>query len=60
MNSQWQKREIAEHLIKAAGDLVESWDQSEDIDPELVRECLNTWLKRLPGRAWDPRLGTRG
>jgi hypothetical protein len=63
-----QKALIAEALITQAGTLAESWgemsqtmtsnpDAAQDIDVEFVRECLATWLKRLPGTAWDVRLG---
>lgn len=59
MNKHWQKREIAEHLIKAAGDLIENWDQGGDIEADYARECIARWLKSLPSAAWDDRLGPR-
>lgn len=59
MGSQWVKREIAERLIRAAGDLVDELAEDEDIGDANARECLARWLKDLPGRAWDDRLGPR-
>lgn len=58
MNKHWQKREVAECLIKAAGDLIEGWDV-EDIERDYARDCIARWLKNLPSAAWDDRLGPR-
>jgi len=58
MSKPWQKREVAEHLVKAAGRLVEQWDD-EDIEADYARECIARWLKDLPTKAWDDRLGPR-
>lgn len=58
MGAAWKKREVAEHLIHAAADLVENW-HVEDIDKIEVREYISGWLARLPGHAWDDRLGLR-
>lgn len=62
-----KKRLVAKALIYQAGSLVEFWsdmtsnllepEEAEEISPEFARECLNTWLKNLPGDSWDTRLG---
>lgn len=62
MNKNWQKREIAQHLIKAAAELVENWDEHvdpDDIEADFAQECIARWLKNLPTAHWDDRLGPR-
>lgn len=58
MGEAWKKRDVAEQLIRAAGDLIENWDD-EDISVMCAREYIAGWLRRLPGHAWDDRLGLR-
>lgn len=57
-----QKAIVAEHLIREAGTLVEFWSEKgdPDIPVEFVRECLQKWLQRLPGTAWDTQLDHPG
>lgn len=60
MGERWMKREVAEHLLNAAGSLVEFWSEDADraeIPADFARECIARWLKDLPGDSWDTRLG---
>lgn len=62
-----KKRLVARVLLGEAGTLVEFWsekaadrmepEEAEQIDGEFARQCLASWLKRLPGDDWDIRLG---
>jgi hypothetical protein len=56
MGTAWKKREVAERLIRAAAELVAGWDDG-DIPQDEARDYIAGWLKNLPGRAWDSRLG---
>lgn len=62
MGTQQKKRIVAELLIRKAGDLVEFWSDCGDADVPVdeVRDFLTTWLKNLPGDAWDTRLDRPG
>ena len=58
------KDAVALALMRAAGNLLESYqdgsgrfDGIAHLDQEEVRQCLASWLKRLPGTGWDMRLG---
>lgn len=63
MTEAQMRREVAARLLIEAGTLVEFWTEktehtdAEGIPTDFARDCLNTWLKRLPGDAWDTRLG---
>lgn len=63
MSETQMRREVAAQLLNAAGTLVEFWtEKTQDTDAEgipadFARKCLNRWLSRLPGEAWDTRLG---
>ncbi|MER0443087.1 hypothetical protein ABR738_00600 [Streptomyces sp. Edi4] len=55
-----KKHIVARALLHQAGNLVEFWSAIGDddrVDAAFARECLNRWLKDLPGDAWDLRLG---
>lgn len=58
--TQRQKRIIAGELIQCAGTLIEFWEERFDNDPPCTADeaahQVATWLKRLPGDAWDNRL----
>ena len=60
-----QKRALARELIQAAGAIVENLrvtgvrDLLERLDPDEVAKQLALWLKDLPGKYWDQRLGPR-
>lgn len=54
------KRDVAIMLMQAAGNIIEFWgerDDTADIDVTDAQKWLATWLKDLPGTAWDVRLG---
>lgn len=58
------KRDVAAALIYAAGNLLENWEESYtdfNSDPpctvEEARKIMTPWLRKLPGNAWDTRLG---
>lgn len=59
-----QKRAVAAKLIETAGDLVADWEERFESQGEKppcnaveARELLAKWLQKLPGTAWDTRLG---
>lgn len=58
----WEiQRRIAQVLMDAAGELVESFDwASIETDTETARQNLGRWLNYVSaGNAWDERLGVR-
>ena len=57
-----QKEELAFFVMSRVADLVEypeMWQSGilADCDPSAVREILATWMRKLPGKMWDTRLG---
>lgn len=58
-----KKKLVVRALLAQAGNLVEFWSvlgDDERVDAEFARECLNRWLKDLPGDDWDIRLDAPG
>jgi hypothetical protein len=65
-----QKGELAAQVIRQVGNLVEFWNEHEDDLPEghplknvalaEIRDQVATWMAKLPGDAWDVRLGSAG
>lgn len=51
-----QKRELALILLSGAGDIIE-WEIFKGLTEKEVAAQLTIWLKRVPGRNWDHRLG---
>lgn len=57
------RREVATRLLIEAGTLLEFWTEktegtdAEGIPHEFAQQCIAKWLSRLPGDAWDTRLG---
>lgn len=51
-----KKRIVAQAILKAAGDLVENWDQ-DGVTAQEAAELLAKWLQYTPGKDWDTRLG---
>jgi len=57
------RREVAWRLLSEAGTLLEFWTEktkdtdAEGIPHEFAQLCIAKWLARLPGDAWDTRLG---
>lgn len=59
MGPRERKQLVAQILIQQAGDLLEHWGEipyTEDLDITEAREWIASWLKTLPGTAWDTRL----
>lgn len=64
--SNTQKGQLADELIKAAGDLLERWgleglpaDRHTELATLTVDDAatqLAIWLRKLPGNGWDSRL----
>jgi hypothetical protein len=56
-----QKRELAQELLWAAGDIAENIRSQPrpEVDPDDVAKQLALWLRHLPGKYWDERLGDR-
>jgi hypothetical protein len=57
------RRQVAERLLQEAGTLLEFWTEktegtdAEGIPHEFAQMVIAKWLARLPGDAWDTRLG---
>lgn len=62
--TQEQKRMLAMLLIERMGDMVETWgeywapEQLAGVAATEIRQQLAVWARRLPGIAWDTRLGS--
>lgn len=58
-----QKSLVAAEVIRAAGTLIEFWDERFQGDVPCTAaeaaEQISRWLSRLPGDAWDTRLDIR-
>jgi hypothetical protein len=62
-----EKAIIAEHLIRRVGDLFDDETFAREVDEALfgpgtdldneVRDQVAAWMIKLPGTAWDVRLG---
>lgn len=63
-----QKALLAQAVIQRVADMVEFPEMYKDdllngepaladADPVEVREQLAVWMRRMPGTAWDTRLG---
>lgn len=63
MSETQMRREVATRLLVEAGTLLEFWtEKTEDTDAEgipheFAQKCIARWLMKLPGQAWDTRLG---
>jgi len=58
-----QREALAQLVLAQVGNLVEFWSEYTERDPALAdldaltaRDQLATWMRRLPGEAWDIRL----
>lgn len=57
-----QKEELAFQVMSAVGNIIEFGTYKDahelaDLSPEDIKEQLAKWMKILPGKVWDIRLG---
>lgn len=59
-----QKSALAFLAMSRVADIIEFWHEIvndypelRDVDPREAKEVLASWMRKLPGDAWDTRLG---
>jgi hypothetical protein len=57
-----QKEALVSLVLNRVGDIIEFWGEiatdlaNEGVTSQEAAEVLASWMKRLPGTAWDARL----